>query len=381
MCRLVLNPVAQLAVQRDWGCPFAGAAESQDNVHWNCSEPAPRVIQTWVSMLCYRTRYNYKDTSRLVSMRTDKIRNSSCSHPCRAAAYLNNAMMTERRWSPQMEASRRRPHIAAVPRLNVTRFAMPKPLAAIVCFAMSWCVLTAQTHADSPTIDDNATVAEIVETLIKRHGGKSASDHWKCGTIEFTTTAGILPPGMETATVTESFAFPNFFKRSIVADSPDGEIDLTFIINKDGGWMTSPGKPTMEIPRAFADRERHTFADICAVAHLRDNIENLTIVKKLDIDSKPAIQLRLESEGLGTGDFFVDLHPGLLVGTSKQTLDPTTGIQAIISTRLGKYKDFKGIAVPMAFTATSDGKKMLDVTIAKLEFKDSLPDSTFAKPE
>ncbi len=117
------------------------------------------------------------------------------------------------------------------------------------------------------------------------------------------------------------------------------------------------------------------------MAHLRDNIENLTIVKKLDIDSKPAIQLRLESEDLGTGDFFVDLRSGLLVGTSKQTLDPTTGTQAIISTRLGKYKDFEGISVPMAFAATSDGKKMLDVTIEKLEFKDSLPDSTFAKPE
>ncbi len=244
-----------------------------------------------------------------------------------------------------------------------------------------WCVLAAQTHADSPTIDDNATVAEIVETLIKRHGGKNAPDRWGCGTIKFTTTAGILPPGIGTATVTESFAFPSFFKRSIVADSTDGEIDLTFIINKDGGWMTSPGKPTMEIPRAFADRERHTFADICAVAHLRDNIGNLTIVRKLDIDSKPAIQLRLESEDLGTGDYFVDLQSGLLVGTSKQTLDPITGTQAIISTRLGMYKYFEGVAVPMAFSATSDGKKMLDVTIAKLEFKDSLPDSSFTKPE
>ncbi|MEM8672167.1 MAG: hypothetical protein AAGG48_31925 [Planctomycetota bacterium] len=258
---------------------------------------------------------------------------------------------------------------------------MPKPLAAFVCLAMSWCLSTSQARAEPPAIDDNATVAEIVETLIKRHGGKNASDRWKCGTIEFTTTAGILPPGMGTATVTESFAFPNFFKRSFVADSPDGGIDLTFVINKDGGWMTSPGKPTMEIPRAFADRERHTFADICAVAHLRDNIENLRIVKKLDIDSKPAIQLRFESEDLGTGDFFVDLQSGLLVGTSKQTLDPTTGTQAVISTRLGKYKNFGGIAVPMAFTATSDGKKMLDVTIARLEFKDSIPDSTFAEPE
>lgn len=44
--------------------------------------------------------------------------------------------------------------------------------------------------------------------------------------------------------------------------------------------MTSPGKPTMEIPRSFADRERHTFADISAVAHLREITENLTIIKK-----------------------------------------------------------------------------------------------------
>jgi hypothetical protein len=81
VCRLVLNSVAQLAVQRGWGCPFAGAAESQDNVHWNCSEPAPRVIQTWVSMLCYRTRYHHKDSSRLISMRANNIRDSSRNQP------------------------------------------------------------------------------------------------------------------------------------------------------------------------------------------------------------------------------------------------------------------------------------------------------------
>ncbi len=180
------------------------------------------------------------------------------------AARSQNQRMnrTTRKSVGQWLPFRSSPFMPAVPRLNVTKSAMPKSLAAIVCFAMSWCVLAAQTHADSPTIDDNATVEEIVETLIKRHGGKNASDHWKCGTVRFTTTAGILPPGMGTATVTESFAFPSFFRRSIVADSPDGEIDLTFIINKDGGWMTSPGRPTMEMPRAFADRERHTFADI-----------------------------------------------------------------------------------------------------------------------
>jgi len=62
-------------------------------------------------------------------------------------------------------------------------------------------------------------------------------------------------------------------------------------------------------------------------------------------------------------------------------MDPTTGNHAIISTRLGEYKDVDGIPVPMAFAATSDGKKMLEVTISELEFKDSLPDSTFTKPE
>lgn len=252
---------------------------------------------------------------------------------------------------------------------------------AIVCFTMSAGVLTAQTRADSPAINDSATIADIVDTLVERHGGNKATDRWKCGTLKFTTSVGILPPGLGPATVTESFDFPNFFKRSIIAESPEGKIDLKFIINKEGGWMTSPGKPTMEIPRSFADRERHTFADISAVAHLRANIKHLTVVKKLDIDGKPSVQLRLDSNDLGRGDFFVDLQSGLLVGTSKQTVDPITGTQATISTRLGKYKDIEGVPVPMAFSATSNGKKMLEVAITSVEFKDSLPDSTFAKPQ
>lgn len=246
---------------------------------------------------------------------------------------------------------------------------------------MSVCVIAAQTHAEPPAIDDTDSVSKIVDTLVKRHGGKNAANLWKCGTLKFTTSEGILPPGLGTVTVTESFDFPSFFKRSIIAESPEGKVDLTFIINKDGGWMTSPGKPTIEIPRSFADRDRHTFAEISAVAHLRDKIEHVKVVMKLDIDGRPAVQLRLESIDMGSADFFVDSQSGLLVGTSKQAQDPVTGHQATISTRLGDYKDIEGMPVPMTFSAISDGRKVLEVAITRVEFEDSLPKSTFVKPE
>tara|TARA_A100001391_G_scaffold186097_1_gene155064 strand:+ start:17 stop:229 length:213 start_codon:yes stop_codon:yes gene_type:complete len=62
------------------------------------------------------------------------------------------------------------------------------------------------------------------------------------------------------------------------------------------------------------------------------------------------------------------------------TSDPLTGVHATIETRLGKYEEIDGIPVPMAFSATSDGTKMLEVEITRVEFKDSLPASTFANP-
>ncbi len=258
---------------------------------------------------------------------------------------------------------------------------MTKPHIATLCFAVLACVFASEVHADAPAIDETDTVADIVNTLIERHGGTKATDRWKCGSLKFTTTAGILPLGLGPATVTEDFNFPNSFNRSVVVDSPNGKIDLKFIVNEEGGWMTSPGKPTMEIPRSFADRDWQTFADLSAVTHLREHLGSLAVVKKLDIDGKPAIQLRLDSQDVGSGDFFIDLHSGLLIGTTKTTLDPISGNQAIISTRLGKYEDVDGIPVPMAFTATSNGKKMLQVEIHSVEFKNSIPDSTFTKPE
>ena len=257
---------------------------------------------------------------------------------------------------------------------------MPRLPVAVVCLAMSLCMIAPYGRAESPAIDNDATVTEIIEALIKSHGGNKSSKLWKCGIIEFTTSEGIVPSGMGAATVTESFCFPNFFKRSIDADSPGGKIFLTFVVNKNGSWMTSPGKPTVTIPRPFADREQHAFAAISTVSHLRDYISNLTVIKKLDIDGHPAIQLRLESDQ-ETGDFFVDVQSGLLVGTARESLDPITKKPIIISTRLRKYTNVDGIPVPLSFSSKCNGKKMLEVTITKLEFKDSLPDSTFAKPK
>lgn len=267
------------------------------------------------------------------------------------------------------------------PNMNLSESEMTQLRAAIVCLALSTCTFVVDTHAESPAIKDDASLTQIVDTLVTRHGGSTAADRWKCGTIQFTTSAGIFPATLGSVTVTESFEFPGSFKRSFVAESPEGEIDFTFTINEQGGWMTSPGKPTMEISRSFADRERHTFADIANVAHLRANVSQLSIVDRFDVDGKPAVHLRLESEELGRGEFFVDLRSGLLVKTSKQTQDLLTGVDATIETRLGKYEEIDGIPVPMTFSATSDGKKILEVEITSVEFKDSLPASIFAKPK
>ena len=102
---------------------------------------------------------------------------------------------------------------------------------------------------------------------------------------------------------------------------------------------------------------------------------------RLDIDGKPTVHLRLESEEFGWGEFFIDVQSGLLMGTSKKTHDPVTREDATIATRLGKYTEINGVPVPMVFSTTSNGKKMLAVEITSVEFNDSLPASTFASPK
>lgn len=238
-----------------------------------------------------------------------------------------------------------------------------------------------QLHGDAPAISETDSVAKVVETLIERHGGIQATERWKCGKLKFTAAAGILPPDLGAATFTEAFDFPNCFKRSAVVDSSEGRIDVTFVINESGGWVATANKPTLQIPRSFADRNLHSFADFYAVIKLREQIESLTIARKLSVDGEPAIQLHLDLPDVGVSDLFISMKSGLLLRSRKTTVDSETGNQATVVTEFGKYQGFDGIPVAMEFSATSNGRQLIDIVIHEIDFKDSIPSSTFAKPK
>lgn len=144
--------------------------------------------------------------------------------------------------------------------------------------------------------------------------------------------------------------------------------------------MTSPGKPTIELDPSFADRRRHTFAKFASIAQLGDHVSDVSIIGRLDIDGTPVVHLRLTSQELGSVDSFVNRTTGLLVKTSTKTADPFTGVESTIEMELSDYREIDGIPVPMTLKGTSNGKTLISVKISDLEFKKSIPASTFAKP-
>jgi hypothetical protein len=254
-------------------------------------------------------------------------------------------------------------------------------LTLLLLFCNAICLRADNPPANALAIPQDATVAEIVQILVERHGGARAVSRWRCGTITYVASPGLLPVELGPVRIKDSFDFPNGLLRSASTISHETPVEVTFVINEQGGWMTVKGHDPTAIDRSGVQREFHMFADYCNVSFLLDQVSNLRLVRRLEIEGKKTVQLHLESKELGSGDYFVDVETGLLTATSKVQVDPLTGAESIVAVRIGAYRDVDGIPVAMKFNSTSNGRPHLGAKIESVEFKESLPPGTFAKPD
>ena len=242
---------------------------------------------------------------------------------------------------------------------------------------MSAVLVTSPLHVTCGVGANEPSATDVVGALTKRQGGAHALDRWKCGKIAYRTHGGIIPREMGAVDITEVFDFPNNFKRTVTSDAPNGKHTSTYILSSDGGWMLEAGRPPVAIDSSFANRPRHSFADILDLAPLESHIQHVRLLGPAKRDGTDTICIELASDELGSCQYFVARETGLLVEYSHTTVDPTTGKDAAIVTTLRRYRDIDGIPVPMSISATRNGDPLLSIEIRALEFKDSYPASTF----
>jgi hypothetical protein len=244
------------------------------------------------------------------------------------------------------------------------------PLALICCTA----VLTGAARAE-----DEARV--IVEKAVKAHGGAEKVAKLKKAALRSkgkgkVQVAGGIDITMEICAqdgkarqVIEGEVANNKFTQVVLFDGKKFQIFINGMEIKLGDKKTDD-----EI------REKVYAEKLTGLVFLGDKSIKLSPLGEVKVKDRPALGVRVSSEGHRDVNLFFDKEKGLLVKSETRTIDLQSGEEKSEEKILSDYKEFDGFLIPTRVTVLQDGKEHVTLEIEEAKVTDSFDADTFTKP-
>jgi hypothetical protein len=131
---------------------------------------------------------------------------------------------------------------------------------------------------------------------------------------------------------------------------------------------------------ALAREHAHQEAVIDLVFADKKTGYKLSPLGEVKVNDKPAVGVRVSSEGYRDVNLFFDKASGLLVKTEARTTDVQSGEEKTEEKLLSDYKESEGVQRPGKVVVFRDGKKLLTLQIEEVKVVDKFDKDFFTKP-
>jgi hypothetical protein len=223
--------------------------------------------------------------------------------------------------------------------------------------------------------DDDAAIKDLLDKATKATGGADKLEKFSAATwTEKGTYHGTGTPLPYTGKY--AMQYPDNFRM---------EIEGVFVIclAGDKGWIKNPmGVMDMSKEQNKEQREQQYTGWLTSKLHkLRDGKNKLTLTGETKVGDKPAIGLKVSSEGHRDVTLYFDKESHLLVKADHVVMSEELGKEVNQETFLSNHKEIDGIQHPMKIVVNREGKVFVEAESDDIKLTDKLPDGTFSKPE
>ncbi len=250
---------------------------------------------------------------------------------------------------------------------------MPKFVLPITVFCCA-AVLGSAARAEDET-------RAIVEKAIKAHGGAEKLAKQKKAALQskgkgkvhqlggIDITMEVLAQDGKARQIIEGEVANTKFKQIVLFDGKKIQIFINGMEIKLGDKKTDE-----EI------REKVYAEKLTGLVFLKDKGIKLSLLGEVKVKDRPALGVRVSSEGHRDVNLFFDKEKGLLVKTEMRNIDLQSGEEKTEEKILSDYKEFDGFLIPKHITVLHDGKENVTLEIEEAKVVDSLDEDTFTKP-
>jgi hypothetical protein len=127
-------------------------------------------------------------------------------------------------------------------------------------------------------------------------------------------------------------------------------------------------------------REQAYAEKVAGLVFLKKKGFTLAPLGEVKVNDRPAVGVRVSSEGHRDVNLFFDKEKGLLVKTETRTVDLLSGEEKTQEKVLADYKECDGVLQPGRVSVLQDGKELVSLEIEEVKVVDRFDDDTFTKP-
>jgi hypothetical protein len=238
--------------------------------------------------------------------------------------------------------------------------------------------LTAGLLLASPSMTQADDVAkDIIEAAFKAHGGAD-------NLAKLKTRREKAKLSLEADGKTFTFTSDSLIQLPCQERKTTRRQATTFIhvINGDRCWSNIAGRTREASAEQLKFRKEGLHGDyVVTLAPLaKEKGFTLSPLGEIKVDDRPALGVKVSAKDRLDQDLYFDKETGLLVKRQFRIQDPVTMQERDLEFLYTDYKETEGLKWPRKILQYSDGKKVSELEITELSFRDKFDDAEFAKP-
>jgi hypothetical protein len=222
----------------------------------------------------------------------------------------------------------------------------------------------------------------IIEKAIKAHGGEE--NLAKMNMVSMKTKGNVDIQGIAATFVDETLALmPNKMRSTAVVEVMGMKLTLTHVYDGKKAWVIINEKMVMDVDgdqlkalqdSAYASRVELLFPLV------KDQEFELSKLPEQKIKGKAAVGVKVKAKGQRDMELYFDKESGLLIKSSRQSLESAAMKDVLQETYYSDFKEFHGVMHATKAVVDHDGKKFMNVEVTDIKPLDKIDPKEFARP-
>jgi hypothetical protein len=227
--------------------------------------------------------------------------------------------------------------------------------------------------------DDGTAAQALVDKAVAAHGGRNRLEMLPAVTGKCKGTFHRLGAALA---FTGEFAFqgPDRSKFDIETEVDGQKYRQVLVLAGRQGWVKVNDNTEEQDKDDLAEAQAEAYAEwVATLVPLKDKKFRLAPLGEFAVDGRPALGIKVSSEGQRDVDLYFDRAKSLLVKTQTRVKDDD-GQEVTEETFMSDYKEVQGTQQAMKVIVKRDGKPYVEIEVTHCQLAAKLDDSVFAKP-